>query len=492
MKLKGKISELLIKKFNLALDKDYDISFIDAKKLFVLERIDLVAKYQYVEALNKKLDTNFFYEQYKATIEAFSNGKFYEPGDKDKNSFKKFDDIFKKLIEDISKKGFDKDESVVPVAESGVIMDGAHRVAISAFLNEKVPVVKIENGECCFDYKFFRNRMLDEKYLDNMVFKYAEMKDNIYVVCLWPTCSKNQQKEISEYINGKFKVVYEKDVDFSYNGLKNFMSQVYYEQDWIGDLENGYKGVQAKVNLCYKDGRPTHIIVIEEKDIDKIVKEKANIRKKIGIGNHSIHSTDDHVETMRMLSLVLNENSIKFLNKSDPYKYKYPTRELRKIKTELEKRHIPVGSIVIDSGSVLALYGLRPSDDIDVLIDNKYLEKGKDFLDLHNEGIDFYKTSLDDLLYNPDNYFYYEGIKVMSPERLLIMKKNRVGKKDLEDVKRLLSLLDKKQSKLLVFKTTVRRKMNHAKYRTATVVVPMLKKTGTYDWLKKIIYRGKR
>lgn len=442
MKIKGKISKLIAENFSINLDKDYKVNFVEAKKLIVSERIDLIAKYQYVEALDKKLDADFFYEQYKATIEAFSNGRFYEPGDKEKNNFQKFDDTLRELINDISENGFDEDKSVIPITKDGIILDGAHRVAVSAYLNKKVPTVILENTNCNFNYEYFRNRMLDEKYLDNMALKYAEMKKNIYVICLWPTCSKTQQNEISKYIEEKFKVVYEKDVNFSYNGLKNFMSQAYYEQDWIGNLENGYKGVIKKVDLCYKDGRPTHIVVVEEEDVQKIVKEKANIRKKIGIGNHSIHSTDDHIETMRMLELVLNNNSVSFLNNASPYAYKENVKNIRNIKNNEN---------ILGLSYMLPLYGLC-----------KNTEKSHDLIE-DNSAI-----------YNPESFFYFEGKKIISPKFALDI----LGKDDARRQKIMQISKDGYKNKTSV---SLKRKIRHIEYR----LVPLLKKTGLFNVVKK-------
>jgi len=418
------------------------IKYINAKKLFVPERIDLIAKYKYIEALDKKLDTDFFYNQYKATIEAFSSGKFNEPGNKEKNSFKKFDDTLKELIKDISENGFDENKSVIPITKDGIILDGAHRVAVSAYLDKEVPTVTLEDADCNFNYKYFRKRMLDEKYLDDMILEYARMKENIYVICLWPTCSKTQQNEISKYIEEKFEVVYEKDVNFSYNGLKNFMSQVYYEQDWIGNLENGYKGVIKKVDLCYRDGCPTHIIVVEEEDVQKIVKEKANIREKIGIGNHSIHSTDDHIETMRMLELVLNNNSVSFLNNASPYTYKENVKNIRNIKNNEN---------ILGLSYMLPLYGLC-----------KNTEKSHDLIE-DNSAI-----------YNPESFFYFEGKKIISPKFALdILEKDDMRR---QKIIRITKGEYKNKTSVLL-----KRKIRHIEYR----LVPILKKTGLFNVVKK-------
>ena len=492
MKYKDAISQYLLDSYRIDGNKDIVVKNIDAKELILSDRIDLIAKMQYLDSLEKHMDTKFFVNQYKSTIEAFTDGSYTEQGAPEKNNFEKYRKAFHNIYNSTKKEGFKQGVSVIPTTTQNVILDGAHRTAAAAYLNKKVAISEITGASCSYNYKFFRKKALDERYLDNMVFEYAKMKDNIYVICLWPTCSQQQQKEISEYISNQFKVVYEKDVDFSYNGLKNFMSQIYYEQDWIGTLENGYKGAAKKVDLCYKSGRPTHILVVEEKDVNKIVQEKANIRKKIGIGNHSIHSTDDHIETMKMLTLVLNDNSIFFLNNASPYKYKEHTAKLRKMRKELTGKNIPLESIIVDSGTVLALFGLRNSDDLDILVDERYSNQVDGIFDKHNDAVALYETTLDDIIYNPDNYFYYENIKIISPTRLLVMKKNRAEKKDYDDLKILSTLLKgKKQGKILKAKTIMRRKTNHIKNRLISTLIPILQKIGIYEHLKKIFYEAR-
>lgn len=487
--IEGKISDFLVEKFKIDKSRKHKVLFMDARKLFLPERIDLIAKYKYIESVDKKIKTDFFYNEYKATIEAFSNGGFYEPGNREKNSFDKFTSTFKKIFKDIKVKGYDINESIIPATRENIIMDGAHRVAIAAYLKMDVPIVKIQNGESNFDYSFFKKRLLAEKYLDDMVFEYAKMKNNIYVICLWPTCSAQQQKEACRHLKKQFKVVYEKDVHFSYNGLENFMVQAYYEQPWIGSLDNGYSGIAKKAELCFKRNRPTRIVVVEEKSVKKIIKAKIEIREKIGIGNHSIHSTDDKEETLRMLSLVLNVNSINFLNCANPYKYKKQTQLIRELKTEIADNGIPINEVLIDSGSVLALYGIRPSEDLDILVGDKYYNEARKHFDLHNKAIGLYGTTLDDLLYNPENFFYYEGVKVISPDRLVVMKKNRAQKRDLEDVSQIklkLSISSNKQSQMSIFKIKLVKNLNRIKYKIASKLITVLKKIGVYNYIKKI------
>lgn len=100
---------------------------------------------------------------------------------------------------------------------------------------------------------------------------------------------------------------------------------------------------------------------------------------------------------------------------------------------------------LVDSSSVLSLYGLREARDIDYLSNVEPLPKS-DVYDLHNSYIRYYGCDLDELIDNPKNYFYFFGVKYVSLNRLRIMKKNRGEQKDKVDL-RLINSLNKKRMK---------------------------------------------
>lgn len=486
-KIAGKIPKFLYDKYNIDLSKEVKVKYVKPSSLIKSERIDLVAKIMYAKAIKNSVNTSYYRDLYKATIEAFSSGSYKEPDNIQKNSFEKYDMVFNDLLHDIEKNGFSIEKSIIPVTPDGNILDGAHRTSIAYVLNKKVPVFVVDKSSVSFDSRYFANMGLDRKYLDDMVFEYSRIADNLYVICLWPTCNRIQQKDISGYLRNRFKVVYEKDINFSYIGFNNFMSQIYYEQKWVGTLDDGYAGVKVKADLCYKEGNPTHIIVIEEVDINKVVYEKSVVRKKIGIGNHSIHSTDDKRETIRMLSLVLNDNSVAFLNNASPYRYKDVVQKIRKIKQDMESRHILSDDYVIGCDLAVSLYGLYPlyrNRNI-IYIPDRFIEHmDRDRYDI-NMGDD--KDNIDDLVYNPNNFFYFEDVKVMASKPLLDrIQYIHVNNKN--DYKRIRKELGRKNVSFLKNKVTLlKRRLKHIKNRTSQRVKPILIKIGIYNSLRKML-----
>ena len=82
------------------------------------------------------------------------------------------------------------------------------------------------------------------------------------------------------------------------------------------------------------------------------------------------------------------------------------------------------------------MYGLRNVGDIDYITNSSEKNFPREVGDNHNGYLYFHETSADDLIFNPRNYLYFEGMKVVSLEQVASMKKMRGGEvgKDLMDV----------------------------------------------------------
>ena len=111
---------------------------------------------------------------------------------------------------------------------------------------------------------------------------------------------------------------------------------------------------------------------------------------------------------------------------------------------ECIKKHFLDGDdYCITASSVLSRYGLREGKDLDYLHRGAQIG-GHPLVDSHNEySKGRYILSIDDILYNPDNHFYFNGIKYVSLRVVKDLKEKRgepKDKKDLELINELLSL----------------------------------------------------
>lgn len=142
--------------------------------------------------------------------------------------------------------------------------------------------------------------------------------------------------------------------------------------------------------------------------------------------------SDYSIDTFRIASSLLNENSIHFLNNG--------TNDLsKKTKKTLENYFNKLGNnnedYCITSSVIIEMYGLRNAKDID------YLQKNNNILNIENVNnhngiwLSYYTKTKNDIIYNPKNHFYFNGFKFVSLNIIKEMKQNRNEIKDQNDLK---------------------------------------------------------
>lgn len=127
-------------------------------------RFDIFVKYYYVKSYIENKNITEAKEIYLSHIKAFNN--FYEP-DGRKNSPNDFIKNFNTLIEDI---GFCKNlnKTVIPISTTGIPIDGAHRIAISLYLNLKIKYCVFDLLDGKYDEIFFLQRGMPYEYVQKI------------------------------------------------------------------------------------------------------------------------------------------------------------------------------------------------------------------------------------------------------------------------------------------------------------------------------------
>ena len=160
---KNKLKNFIEPSFYPLLDKDnYEVFELDPKKLISPNRLDLIYKIIFLRNMNKR--SNYATKCYLEHIRSFSFGKYFEPGNSDKNNAKDFLRVFKEIDKDIQINGFDSRKSLIPLANDGTILNGSHRIASSIVRNKKVSCIKLSCDPCIYNYNFFINRLVNKKW----------------------------------------------------------------------------------------------------------------------------------------------------------------------------------------------------------------------------------------------------------------------------------------------------------------------------------------
>lgn len=287
--------------------KDGILETVDARSLLSPKRFDLFAKLFYLNHRGSEpgLARNIYLEH----IKAFNpDGK--EPGRNDKACFEDFLNNFDKLFDNISTKGFDPALSLVPVGNDNVILDGAHRVAILAFLNQPIKICRFDTvlSKGPFDYNYFISRGLSRDMADQIALEATTWFPELRLACLWPRLGNARKKDVAERMLGcRFPILYVREFPVSRKALTLLVIQIYRNQGWLGGPENGYSGAMDKAYRCFAQNRKIRFALFIGGLSQHVSSVKKAIREATPYGKHAIHITDTRQEALDLAKLVLDE-----------------------------------------------------------------------------------------------------------------------------------------------------------------------------------------
>ena len=287
------------------------VETLPARDLLSPARFDLFAKLYYLS--NRENQPDLARKVYLEHIRCF-NPEGKEPGRDDKAGFDCFLDSFILLFDEIREHGFNPKISLIPVGSNGVILDGAHRVAILAFLDLPVTICRFDGviSKGPFDYQYFIRRGLSQELADQIAFEAAHWLRNLRVACLWPRMGNAQMKDSAERIlDEQFPVLYTRNVLISRQTLHRLMVNVYQSQKWIGTKGNDFLGAKDKAARCFDINRQVRFVFFIGSNPEAVMTIKDRIRKIQSFGKHTLHITDTEDEATKLALLVLTEEGKK-------------------------------------------------------------------------------------------------------------------------------------------------------------------------------------
>ena len=416
---------------------------IPSSNLISHTRFDVIIKFLFAKSILKGYKTSFYRDMYKEHLRVWNNFKEYN--NTTKNTYEAFEQCFLNLIKDIGKSGFNKKISTIPVVDKKYILNGSHRLAAALGHNKDVwchDGVNVIDGQLDCDYRFFKQLHLNEEYMDQTAIEYCKLKPNTYVVCLFPVVN-NKLSEVYDILRSNGDVFYSKQITLNTTGAFNLMRELYLGEKWAGDWRNNYAGFREKADLCFSDYSPVNVVLInlDSADIAKKIKQKT--RSLFNKGNHSVHINDTHEQSVRISKTIFNNNSIHYINNTNPVNYKTFNTCMNEFYKEITIRGLNVDDYCVVGSAPLAAYGLRECKDLDYLhFDQKLIKGTQDLIHSHNEyGVGRYHLDREDIIYNPENYFYHRGIKFASLNVIRKLKEQRNEPKDIIDVKLIDSVL---------------------------------------------------
>ncbi len=407
---------------------DYVTTTTKALDLLTPNRLDIIAKYLYIKYYELNIESVFAEELYLAHIEAL-NG-FVENDESKKVGKQSFIDNFRTLIESIKKRGFNE-KHIIPLSYDLSITDGAHRVASAIFFEKKVETVILDVEKQNFNFEFFELRGLDRIYLDAMAFEYAQLKENVFMVLIWPAAEEHEV-ELRIILNKYGSIVYKKEVSLNMNGMIHLVKQAYRNELWVGSYQNDFEGARNKARWCFKETGILRVFLFESDQ--NLIEMKEEIREVFKLNKHAVHINDTKEETIELAELLFNQNSINWMNSANIIEYKKFNELFLKYTSWFAKNGIPKEDFALIGGA-LAIFGVRESSDIDYICKNN---KEYDFVDkeieLETKKTQYLPINIHEVLYNPKYYFYARGQKFVSLEVIKSIKQARKIGNDEEDI----------------------------------------------------------
>ena len=421
--ISNKLNQHFIKYF-INFDNTYETE--DAKKYLSHNRIDVIAKIIYCEYFLNITPTNFNKLFYYLHLKKWNN---FKSTDSYKKSFYEYEKEFKKIILSIKERGFDEKNSIIPIDQYNKIIDGSHRLGASIVLNQKIKIAKflvnspsVTIERFIYDFNFKKNITL----IDYLIFNYIKYNQNLRIITLFPVRNKQFDKQCFAIIKRYGNILLTKSLQVGniFNGFN--MCRIFYNgANWIGNIQNKYKGAMWKAKACLNNSNGIIDVILFNPSKEKystdihLKKIKEEIRKLYNIHFHSIHSSDDHIETIRYSKIFFHSNT-------QVLSQKRKGRFFNKLELALEeliKINIDSSQFVFSGSAVMAALGLREPKDLDVFHTENFNLPNN--ISSHNSQIKYVKQKINELIFNPKKYFFYMGFKFLHPKFILEMKINR-------------------------------------------------------------------
>lgn len=419
--LEGRIDAFLLRQLDAAGNAFPLCEFVPG---VTWNRFDLGFKLLYLDALRGQ-PSDFAARIYTAHIAAFSLGDMAEPGGQGKVGIDRFKADFATILQDIADNGFDPDQSLVPLARDGSLLNAGHRAACAIALGKSVTGVVTGLEPKIFDYRFFARRGISDDDLDACAMRLVEAMPHVAVALLWPA-AHGGDKDVEALLG---PLVYRRNVVLSLNGGHNLLARVYQGEPWLGDPADNFPGVKRKLMDCFSGSDDLRVLIFDAPpDVDRVAL-KDDVRAVYGIAKASVHITDTHAEAVEVSRLLLNRNARHFLDHGKPAKFAQTRRNVGVLKSYLTQHGIAPNAVAVDTGMVMGLYGLRAPNDIDVVA-SRPLPPGP----VEQHDTPHREVGSGDILQDPARHFSYSGLKFVSLAEVAALKRKRLAGRDREDL----------------------------------------------------------
>lgn len=400
----------LLEKSNV-LVQDYQVT--TPLSLICPQRADIMAKYIYAKLRDWEVHSDFGMKVYYRHLQVWNN---FSEVDSSKRHFEDFVLAFNAILDSIKNEGYKKDLAAVSIGDEGVACNGAHRLAACLLFNKAVATEKVPSSASILDFKYFKELGLEEKYLDAMAIQYCDLQPHTFVMVIYPA-AQGKDEEVEQIIGKHAKIVYKKRAPMTQSGGFNFILTAYENKLFVREgRDTDYLRAKMKTLRCFPseitEKTPLKIYLLEGENLEAIVACKSEIRALFNIKHSSVHSTDTHEEAKILARTLFNSNSLEYLNRREYAPTPLFDAYFEKYREWLASTDRRQEWFCVDGEAVFAAYGLRDCHSFN------FLYHGEEQVITCLEGIEkhtkksiYPAKAIDEIIFNPDNHFFYRGVK---------------------------------------------------------------------------------
>ena len=274
---------------------------------------------------------------------------------------------------------------------------------------------------------------VDSDYLDAMAVEYCKKYSDAYIAIVWPTLDGSYEEMVYDILSKECLVAYQKEFTLKRHGPKTLMYAI---PEKVPHIPNDFH--------CYfspkKNSYPMRCFVVRAPSLACTVRAKRVLRDIVKLDPYCMHMNDTHDQALDLAYMLLNNNSLHFLNFHKPQRFENFNPLLELYSNFLTIQGIPKRDSCVDGSAVLSAYGIRDCAlDFD-FVTTRFGNFGNIHpLDHHNSAWEKLGLSIYDVIYNPKNFFYYKGHKFASLMKIRNFKALQGRANDLRDV----SMIDK-------------------------------------------------
>lgn len=301
---------------------------------------------------------------------------------------------------------------------------------------------------------------------DSIMLQYVKCRPKTFIITLWKPAIESLDK-IIDLLEKNGNVYYIKTISLTRQGLNNLL--FWYYDDFTYTERLNFIGKKMDYIDVVDDNNPVCYILFDNINDKKLSGQNSDFKKELrtkimefsGLdkdkyrGNDLLHINDYFYQTIEYSQLILNQNSIDVLNRqvcqsfiSD--NFTVPNLKIQTLRKNIysEMSLLEIDRMIILGGTVFYAYGVRAFNDIDsIIIDikpnrsynlDKIVDNGFYFLDIGIQGTESWNDewtkkdanileflhidTFKDLVLDPNNFFYHQGLKIVSLDYEMVRK----------------------------------------------------------------------